>query len=247
MAELDDATLDELTGRIFKRLLENPDQLAGAFRNIDVMLDIEATASSARHIIENNYLSGAVRSPHRFDLYKHLLATTPPPTGLCLEFGVASGKSISWLASNLPDRSFFGFDSFEGLPEDWQIHKKGAYSQKGILPDVPANVSLHPGWFDASLPAFVAENRERLRTEGIGLIHFDADLYSSTMTIFEHLTPFLKAGTYFLFDEFYNYPTWEHHEAKALAEWLEVNKNWKVRCAGFVPTAHQAAFILEAA
>src|SRR5450755_2629181 len=47
---------------------------------------------------------------------------------LYLEFGVASGSSFFWwMKKNThPDSAFRGFDTFEGLPEDWGGYKKGA-------------------------------------------------------------------------------------------------------------------------
>ena len=40
--------------------------------------------------------------------------------GLNLEFGVFSGRTINHLSSEYPDLKFYGFDSFEGLPESWR-------------------------------------------------------------------------------------------------------------------------------
>lgn len=77
--------------------------------------------------------------------------------GLYLEFGVASGQSIKWI-SRLTQATVHGFDSFEGLPEDWPgwQYGKGGFSQGGRLPKVRANVQLHAGWFDQTLPAFLS-------------------------------------------------------------------------------------------
>lgn len=38
--------------------------------------------------------------------------------GVIVEFGVADGGSIGWFTKKYPDVTVFGFDSFEGLPED---------------------------------------------------------------------------------------------------------------------------------
>ena len=40
-----------------------------------------------------------------------------------LEFGVASGKSFQWWLKRLTNdkNKFYGFDTFEGLPENWGI------------------------------------------------------------------------------------------------------------------------------
>ena len=46
-------------------------------------------------------------------------ARLAPDDGLIVEFGVRTGKTINHIANAFPDRRVFGFDSFEGLPEDW--------------------------------------------------------------------------------------------------------------------------------
>ena len=43
--------------------------------------------------------------------------------GDILEFGVRAGESITYIAQKLKDRTIHGFDSFEGLPEDWAGHE----------------------------------------------------------------------------------------------------------------------------
>ena len=49
--------------------------------------------------------------------------------GLCLEFGVATGTTINYIAS-LTDETIFGFDVFEGLPEDWRTgFSRGKFKQ----------------------------------------------------------------------------------------------------------------------
>jgi tetratricopeptide (TPR) repeat protein len=64
--------------------------------------------------------------------------------GLVLEFGVRFGLSIRFIAA-ATDGDVHGFDSFQGLPEEWGNLPTGAYSAQGILPDVPPNVHLHVG------------------------------------------------------------------------------------------------------
>lgn len=43
-----------------------------------------------------------------------------------LEFGVSDGETIKWWTQNItnPGSLLFGFDTFEGLPEDWGVYKK---------------------------------------------------------------------------------------------------------------------------
>ncbi|MFN3741267.1 MAG: class I SAM-dependent methyltransferase [Anaerolineales bacterium] len=130
------------------------------------------------------------------------------------EFGVAGGKSINFLAKLLPHRILHGFDSFEGLPEDWgAMLPKGAFKQP--VPKVAANVRLHKGWFADSLPLFLAENSGKA-----DFLFIDCDLYSSTRTVFEHFADRIQPGTLIYFDEFFNYPGWQEGEFKAFNEFV---------------------------
>ncbi len=49
-------------------------------------------------------------------------------------------------------------------------------------------------------------------------MHVDCDIYSSTKTIFDLLASRIVAGTVIVFDEYFNYPGWRHHEYKAFQE-----------------------------
>tara|TARA_Y100000052_G_scaffold27554_2_gene36269 strand:- start:12411 stop:13133 length:723 start_codon:yes stop_codon:yes gene_type:complete len=140
-----------------------------------------------------------------------------PADGQILEFGVAGGNSIRKIAALAPNRQVHGFDSFEGLPEDWSgaLAKKGQFSQNKKLPKVPSNVTFHVGWFDDTLPGFVKEN-----TDPISLLHVDCDLYGGTKIILTEAAHLIRPGTMVLFDEYFNYPSWRHHEYKAWQEFV---------------------------
>jgi hypothetical protein len=135
--------------------------------------------------------------------------------GLFLEFGVWSGRTINFIA----DRHHgivHGFDSFEGLPEDWtREYRRGDFATGGRLPDVRPNVRLHKGWFDQTLPGFVREHNDP-----VAFLHVDCDLYSSTRTIFDILGDRIGRGAVIVFDEYFNYPGWREHEHKAFQEFL---------------------------
>src|SRR5580704_7865699 len=120
--------------------------------------------------------------------------------GHYLEFGVFTGGTIRFMAKRVGGNIIHGFDSFEGLPEAWGGFSLGsrAFDVKGRLPRVPANVRLHRGWFDASLPDWLDAN-----PGPIAFIHIDCDLYSSTKTIFTMLSDRLGPGTIILFDEYF--------------------------------------------
>lgn len=134
-----------------------------------------------------------------------------------VEFGVATGTTLKIIAQYM---SVTGFDSFEGLPEDWREgFPKGFFAQKP--PHVP-DAELVKGWFEDSLPVWIQNNTDKVND--LGLIHIDCDLYSSTVTILRNLEPYIKPGVVICFDEYHGYPGWEAHEFKAWREFVCMNK-----------------------
>jgi len=134
--------------------------------------------------------------------------------GLSLEFGVASGTTLNFISS-LTEEKVFGFDSFQGLPEDWTGQfPKGAFKQEE-LPAVGKNVELVVGLFEDTLPRFLHEH-----SGPAAFLHVDCDLYSSTRTVFTQLADRIQNGCVIVFDEYFNYPGWEEGEHKAFKEFL---------------------------
>lgn len=118
-----------------------------------------------------------------------------------LEFGVAGGLSLRWwLEKNkLPSSRFFGFDTFEGLPEKWGHFKKGDMAVPIETLDLnDQRASLHKGLFQDSLIPFLNQYDNKHRK----LIHIDSDLFSSGLFVMTQLYRFLRPGDIFLFDEF---------------------------------------------
>jgi hypothetical protein len=118
------------------------------------------------------------------------------------EFGVAHGKSMSAIAERFvhPESRFYGFDSFHGLPEKWLMHDVGAFTRNGILPEMgDSRVEFVVGWFQNSLPDFFSTFRKDAAR--VSLVHFDADLYSSTLFILAFLWSQLD-NYWFLMDDF---------------------------------------------
>ena len=129
-----------------------------------------------------------------------------------LEFGVASATSFKWwLARNgNPDSVFFGFDTFEGLPEAWGTYSKGAMSFG--LPDITdPRAHFYKGLFQDTLYGFLKNYEED--ESALRVIHLDADLYSSTLFALTMLAPYLRAGDLLFFDEFnvpnHEFAAWE--------------------------------------
>lgn len=118
-----------------------------------------------------------------------------------IEFGVYDGTSIKFFSKNNLNKNskFFGFDSFVGLPEDWtKSHKKGTFDLQGIIPDIKdKRVKFISGWFQNKLPDFLSKQT----LSGTVLVHYDADLYSSTLYCLSLMH--YKVDSYFaIFDEF---------------------------------------------
>jgi hypothetical protein len=103
------------------------------------------------------------------------------------------------------------------------------------LPEVRPNVRLHKGWFEETIPVFREQHPEQ-----IAFLHVDADLCSSTRTIFKQLGNGIVAGTVIAFDEFFNYPGWSDGEYKAFMEFCQ-ERGAEVRYLGFTRQGEQVA------
>jgi hypothetical protein len=133
-----------------------------------------------------------------------------------IEFGVASGRSFKWWinANKNQGSRFIGFDTFTGLPENWDVFKAGDMTQEGQIPIVDdPRAEFHKGLFQETLPFFLKTFNSNKRL----VIHLDADLYSSTIFVMTTLAPFLKKDDILIFDEF-GVPV---HEFKAFDDFVK--------------------------
>ncbi len=220
--------------------------MARAYRKIlhswylnDIAFDVRlhAKREAVAYIIE--HMQAAMMLRDRFELLRFALARAPAE-GLVLEFGVEKGLSITCLA-NATQRVVHGFDSFQGLPDDWSgtAAPRGTFDRQGAPPKVPGNVQLHIGWFDATIPQFLAGSDAT-----ISLLHVDCDIYSSTKTIFTLLGPRIVPGTVIVFDEYFNYPGWRQHEYKAFQEFCaETGRTY--RYCGYAGEKGHVAVVME--
>jgi hypothetical protein len=201
--------------------------------NIDRLDFLAAGVASAQ------YSARRMKNARRFNSSPDLLsfaASEVTMPGLILEFGVFSGHTINHLAKLMPSRSIHGFDSFQGLPDDWRPgFGKGCFVRND-LPSVPDNVELVVGWFDHTLPPFC----DLHSVDKAALVHVDCDIYSSTQTIFANLREKIVPGTIIVFDEYYNYPGWELHEFRAFQEYVSANQVL-YKYIGLVPEHQQVA------
>lgn len=136
---------------------------------------------------------------------------------LYLEFGVFEGYATRWWSEALqnPESMLHGFDSFEGLPEDYDDaggkYVQGHFDVGRKTPQIAdPRVQFYVGWFDETLPTYQVPDHEVL------VINLDADLYSSTQLVLQTLRPHIKAGTFIYFDEMSR----PDHEPRAFTEFM---------------------------
>ena len=155
--------------------------------------------------------------------------------GDVVECGVWKGGMIAGISEILgPQRKYFLFDSFEGLPEakkidgdaarNWQANKDSPEYLENCAIDARfafeamkiAKVDFEciKGWFENTLPAFEG-------TTAINLLRLDADWYDSTISCLEHLFPKVVEGGVVLIDDYY---TWSGC-SRAVHDYLSATKS----------------------
>jgi O-methyltransferase len=158
-----------------------------------------------------------------------------PITGAYMEFGCFGAYSMrmAWSAFGHFGWSFYGFDSFEGLPEIAEIDKQEIWA-KGKLAMGEAEFRR--------LATFTGLPESRLRTvkgfygdsltpalagtipDKAAVIYIDCDLYVSTVDVLKWIPQFLQPGTFVVFDDwdaFLGDP--DKGERRAWREFLETN------------------------
>ncbi len=155
--------------------------------------------------------------------------------GCIVECGTWKGGMLAGIAEVLgPDRHYFGFDSFEGLPSAKEVDGETALTwqsnttavgyfdncsasreeaERALLRSGARHVTFIKGWFENTLPGWTAP-------EPIALLRLDGDWYESTMTCLTHLIPQMAPGGLVLVDDYY---TWDGC-AKAIHDWLSRNQ-----------------------
>jgi O-methyltransferase len=160
-----------------------------------------------------------------------------------LEFGVWKGESLhAWTEINThSDSRFYGFDSFEGLPENWnhgfgRATTRGQFDLGGRVPDfADSRVTLIKGWFQNTLGRFLQETALPHPL----VVNNDSDLHSSTLYTLCTLDSVLEAGDIVIFDEYASpvneYLAWKQYQSAFLR---------KARCIAMSDRWSQAAFVL---
>jgi len=163
-------------------------------------------------------------------MYSEALKGVSVVDGIFAEFGVFNGESINIIARLAPNSIIFGFDSFEGLREDWrgQTAVKGSFSLQGRTPPVEKNVRLVKGWFHETLPQFL----HLIPKKPFSFIHVDCDTYEATKTILDCAGSRIVRGTIIIFDEYFGYRGWKNGEFKAWKDFVSEH-NLVYRYRGF--------------
>ncbi len=189
----------------------------------------------------NDYFNKATAYKNRMQLHDKLLSKLKNEPINYIEFGVAKGDMIrKWSSVNKEAKSLFlGFDSFEGLPENWEEKQQGHFNQQGEFPDIKDDrVKFVKGWFQNT----VYNELMNYSFKDKCVYHFDADLFSSTLYVLFQVEPKLKKNDILIFDEFSSY----NHEFKAFNIFKKcINDKWAFEFIGAVNNYRQVAFVIK--
>lgn len=214
--------------------------LTGFLLNLAYLSKVSKWIDKNKNIPFNDFYSGRWDYSKRYNLYDYIFQEKSLGGSiLYLEFGVSGGYSFDWwLKKNRdPGSRFVGFDTFEGLPEDWGGFRKGAMSTQSMIPQTDdKRADFIKGLFQDTLPGF-------LKTLDQGekkVIMMDADMYTSTLYVLTSFGPFLQKGDIIFFDQF-NVPM---HEFLAFTNFVD-SYYLKMKCIGAANNYYFCAFEVE--
>jgi hypothetical protein len=199
----------------------------GSYRMHAVLREQADQPAKERMSFVHSYLNGCVYMRDQFryihKLASHINEHIRTNNGSILDCGIWKGDSTRRLAAIFPSQTIHAFDSFEGLPDDWTTSAAGAFKlteQEIQQLNLPTNSCCYKGWFKDTLKDWKAATNHST----VSLIRIDCDIYSSTTDIFQIIGDMLVPGSVIIFDELIGYLGWEHHEYKALQEYLSRNR-----------------------
>lgn len=166
----------------------------------------------------------------------HLVRTLVPAElhgdkALWMELGVREGYSINFMAGLDPTQHWHGFDSFVGMPSSarstissWRQGQLTLRTKKldaNGMPAVRANVKLHKGWFNETIPPVLDRALAGGAHPWVAFMHLDADIYESTFQALMDVCTrdLLRVGTVLAFDELFSTSNLQQtlgHEWRAL-------------------------------
>jgi hypothetical protein len=177
------------------------------------------TAGECADYVESR-MPRALQFGDRRDLWDHAVRVSGRG-GLFAEFGVWKGRSINHIAGRIRPSVIYGFDSFEGLQEDWAgwTEAKGAFDLKGKPPRVEPNVRLVTGRFEETLPGFLSGN-----PLAFSFVHIDCDTHEAAKTVLGLIGPRIQVGTVLVFDEYFGYRGWRIGEYAAWQDFVREHR-----------------------
>lgn len=214
--------------QVWPRSILSPNSIDAVYRN--------SIESSAKYIESN--LSKALLFQSRLDFWKYSISKVSVSDGLFAEFGVSSGKSMTYFSKQIPkEQVIYGFDSFLGLQEDFfgTPFSTGFFSTRAEIPKFSKNVKLEIGWFQDTLPSFLNSNKQ-----DFSFVHIDCDTFESTSYVLQTIASRIVPGTVLVFDEYHGIPNWKNGEFLAWSQFVQKN-NFKHHYIAFAP---QGAAIL---
>ena len=194
--------------------------------SVPMLMRHDAVVDSFNYAKEN--MKGAYSFLDRFDGLALSIKEAKrrfPSRKLVLEFGVYKGGMINYQARKFPGLDFVGFDSFEGLREQWSgMAPEKTFDLGGRLPRVRRNVGLVKGWFAESSPRWKMANP----ASGIPLlVHVDCDTYAATVDVLEFCSDYVEHGLVIHFDDYFGFPDWRTGGFKALKE-ISEKRRWRL-------------------
>jgi hypothetical protein len=191
------------------------------------------------HHVQTSDLKGARKARDRFHVLSIAAEHTRAVAGIAMEFGVFQGITLRHIAKEIgPSRRVIGFDTFEGLPDDWgSLLRKGTFATTAPAFSDLLNVGLEVGRIEETLPRFLQGN-----LQPISLVHIDCPYYDINVFILEHVLPLMPPNAVVIFDEYYGYPSYEEHEFKA---WAEIRSRFNLIAVPIAFSSRSAAFRIE--
>jgi hypothetical protein len=191
--------------------------------------------------IEGDYFEfGVFRGGAFINSYKALEGIFEQKRRGDIEYNTATPEGLRALKATWDRMRFFAFDSFEGLPalEGVDRHEEafaeGQYAAGAdefranlAAAGVPLDrVTCVPGWFEQTcIPATI----EKYGLTKAAVIWVDCDLYHSTVSVLNFITPLLQDGTILIFDDWYCFRgNPRRGEQRAFAEWRQTLRGFTV-------------------
>lgn len=149
-----------------------------------------------------------------------------------LEFGTYKGHSLitamKYAKKKDIELRFIAFDSFSGLPEVKAKYKTiTEHKFKTSYEEVKADIKKYEtdkikaevvkGFYQEVCNKALIE---KLKIDKVAVVYIDCDLYESTKTVLEFITPFIQSGTVIVFDEYFGFLSdYKFSELRAVDEW----------------------------